>query len=83
MPLIKEDERDNKICPLLNSQMPSSCVVSCKFGFRIMSDEQALEILKTKRNVITHKCLVRETLLSIYNNFNKKNDDGFKFEKKK
>jgi len=82
MPLMKEDERANKVCPLLDTQMPISCALSCKLGFRVMSDEEASELSKKKQNVITHKCLVRETLISIYNNFSKKNDDGFKFEKK-
>lgn len=82
MPIFKEDERQNKLCPLLDTQMSNACPLTCKLGFRVMSDEQATNLSKTKRNIITHKCLVKETLFSIYTNFSKKkNDDGFKFEK--
>jgi hypothetical protein len=84
MPLYREDERQNKLCPITDTQMSNTCPLTCKLGFRVMSDEQASELSKIKRNIVTHECLVRAALLSVYKNFNKKSDDDdFQFGDKK
>jgi len=82
--MYKEEKRASKLCPIVDMQFPESCTLACKFGYRVMSDEQAMELSKKQQNVITHKCLAREVLINALNFFQKQNnkEDDFVVEKK-
>ena len=65
---------DSKLCPLSGTRQPANCGMFCKFGVKVLTDEQVKELKKNIEPIIQYECELKLLIHQIHDYYKGLND---------